>query len=93
MEKLSFALGLILKAAFEIELAAMLLRVLVEAFSKKESFVNRFLFFVTEPVVLPARVLFSKLKLFSKASIDAAFLASFFALSALDMVFGIWFNL
>ena len=93
MEKLSFALGLLIKTAFDIELAALLLRAIIEMLVKKESIINRFLFFATEPIILPARAFFSKTKLFSKSAIDVAFCASFFVLSALDLVFGIWFKL
>ena len=91
MTELSVVLGVLIKAMLEIELAAILLRSILCIFLKRSSSVGNVLIYVTEPVIYPVRMLFSKAVLFSRVPIDMPLCVTFLILSALDALFGVWF--
>ena len=91
MIELSIFLGAFIKALFEIELAAILLRSIVSIFLKREHAVCRLLSYVTEPVIYPVRMLFSKTGALLRVPIDLPMCVTVLILSALDMLLGAWF--
>lgn len=91
MTELSFILGVTVRILLDVELAAMMLRMVAEIIAKRTSPIRRMLFFVTEPAVYTVRTLSSRKNLFSKAPIDVPLLISFVAIASLNALFRIWF--
>lgn len=91
MTELSFILGVTVRILLDVELAAMMLRMVAEIIAKRTSPIRRMLFFVTEPAVYAVRTLSSRKNLFSKAPIDVPLLISFVAIASLNALFRIWF--
>ena len=87
----TLVLGALLKVFFELEIVAIVLKSIICIFQKRGSAVCRLLSYMTEPVIYPVRVLFSKVGLFSRLPIDAPMCASFILLSALNLLFETWF--
>jgi uncharacterized protein YggT (Ycf19 family) len=65
---------------------AMLFRALFSWFFEGESGLTRFLYVVTEPVVIPIRKLFVKLNWFQDSPFDFSFTLAFLALWLYEMI-------
>ena len=89
--RFSYLLGVVIKAFIEIELLAMLLKSIFAVFLKRDHPICNILLYMTEPVIRPVRVLFTKVGLFKRAPIDMSFCFAFVIMAALDMLFGAWF--
>ena len=87
----TYLLGVMVKAFIEIELLALLLKSIFAVLIRRDHAICNILSYVTEPVVSPVRVLFSKVGLFKRASIDMSVCFAFIILALLDLVFAAWF--
>ena len=65
---------------------AMLGRAILSWFFMEESRIGDFLYAVTEPVILPVRLLFDKLGWFKNIPIDISFFVTFLLLSFVGVV-------
>ena len=91
MEQISLALGTLCKVLLDIELFAMLMRMISDIFLSQKSLVSRIAFFATEPFILCVRATLSKVKMFSRSPIDIFFFAAFMIIALLELLLGTWF--
>ena len=70
----------------EILEVAMLVRALISWFVEGENKLTRFLYVLTEPVIIPIRKLFHKMNWFQDSPIDISFSMSWIALMLVEVV-------
>lgn len=91
MAEISYALGVAFGMFTEGLMAVMLLRVVFEMFANNDNPMLRVLCSVTEPFVVPARMLLSKVRFFSETAIDVPFFVSCTLLAIINLLFEIWY--
>ena len=91
MTELSMILGVLLKAFFEVEMAAILLKSILSVFVKRDSIVCRMLSYAVEPAIFPVRLVVSKNVFLLRFPIDMTTCITFVGLVSMDMLFGTWF--
>lgn len=91
MTELSIILGTLLKAFFELEMAAILIKSIMSVFLKRDSTVCRILSYAAEPAVFPIRIAVSKSSFLSRFPIDVTACMAFVVLALADILFGMWF--
>ena len=65
---------------------SMLARAILSWFFLEESRIGDFLYAVTEPIILPVRLLFEKLGWFEGSPIDISFFVTFFLIGFVGMI-------
>ena len=88
---ITYILGVIIRAFIEVELLAIFLKSILCMFLKVNSTICCILSYMTEPVIYPVRVLFSKVNLLRRLPLDVSPCLAFAVLGTLDILFGTWF--
>ena len=78
-----YILAQVVRLALELFLLAMLVRAVYSWFVHEETALMAFLLTITEPIILPFRILTSKIRAFQTLPIDIAYMMAYIAVSIL----------
>jgi len=65
---------------------AMLLRVLLQFFVSEDNKILLFCALISEPIIIPFRLLFNKLNIGQKSPLDIPFFAAYFSIFLIEMI-------